>query len=103
MRLIEGQMTGDIGQMEDGKEKEMKRMTWKEICARYPNQHVGLSDVEWDNGSTVKSAVVKYSNENSNRADIVRMAVKSNGSIVSKSTSHRSLLKIWKGGLYENR
>lgn len=36
------------------------RMTWTEIMEKYPNQWVGLTDVEWGNASTVKTAVVKY-------------------------------------------
>ncbi|MCI9032628.1 MAG: hypothetical protein HFJ08_00970 [Lachnospiraceae bacterium] len=39
-----------------------ERMTWEEIQEKYPDQWVGLVDVEWypDNKATVKSAVVKY-------------------------------------------
>ena len=36
-----------------------KRLTWDEIQKQYPDQWVGLSDVEWK-GSTVISAIVKY-------------------------------------------
>ena len=37
-----------------------KRMTWKEIEETYPDQWVGLTDVEWDKpgGANVVSAVV---------------------------------------------
>ena len=42
-----------------------KRMTWKEIEETYPNQWVGLSEVEWDRpgGANVVSAIVKYTNK----------------------------------------
>lgn len=39
-----------------------KRMTWKEIQEQYPDQWVGLADVEYlpHNSATIKSAIVKY-------------------------------------------
>ena len=37
-----------------------EKMTWEEIMEKYPDQWVGLTDVEWSNASTVKAAVVKY-------------------------------------------
>ncbi len=41
-----------------------KRMTWKEIQETYPDQWVGLSEVEW-NGGSVGTAVVKYTDKTS--------------------------------------
>ena len=40
-------------------------MTWKEIEEKYPDQWVGLTDVEWDapDGANVVSAVVKYTDK----------------------------------------
>ena len=40
-------------------EHNKERLTWKEIKEKYPNQWVGLTDVERD-GSDIVSAVVKY-------------------------------------------
>ena len=38
-----------------------KRMTWEEIVDKYPDQWVGLSQVEWDgNAPNVQSAIVEY-------------------------------------------
>lgn len=39
-----------------------KRMTWKEIQEQYPDQWVGLANVEYlpHNSATIKSAIVKY-------------------------------------------
>ena len=34
-----------------------ERMTWKEIVKKYPDQWVGLIDVDWKNESNVRSAV----------------------------------------------
>lgn len=36
------------------------RLTWNEIVSRYPDQWVGLEDLDWKNESNVSSAVVKY-------------------------------------------
>lgn len=41
-----------------------KRMTWEEICKSFPDQCVGLVDVENGiNDISVKSAVVKYTDK----------------------------------------
>jgi len=37
-----------------------ERMTWEEIKKAYPNQWVGLTNIEWKDGANVKSAVVDY-------------------------------------------
>ncbi len=37
-----------------------ERMTWEEIVKKYPDQWVGLVDVDWKDGANVRSAVVKY-------------------------------------------
>ncbi len=39
------------------------RKSWKEIQREYPNMWVGLTDVEWDNPATIKSATVLYTEE----------------------------------------
>ncbi len=51
----------------------MKRMTWDEIKTNFPNQCVGLVQVETGiNGISVKSAIVKYSDtENNHGAEAV--------------------------------
>ena len=40
-----------------------ERLQWNEIQEKYPDQWVGLTDVEWSNASTVKAAVVKYTDK----------------------------------------
>ena len=42
---------------------ENKRMTWDEIVKKYPDRWVGLTDVDWENEATVRSAVVKYADK----------------------------------------
>lgn len=44
---------------------ENQRLTWNEIVKKYPNQWVGLTDVE-RNGASVRSAVVKYTDKTGN-------------------------------------
>lgn len=42
-----------------------KRMTWREIQEKYPEQWVGLTDVEYkpDNDASIRSAIVKYTDK----------------------------------------
>ena len=47
------------------KKKMKERLTWDEIEKRYPDQWVGLTDVEWKNEANVKSAVVSYTDKTS--------------------------------------
>lgn len=52
------------------------RLTWEQIQQRYPNQFVGLVDVEYGAHKVeIKSAVVKYSEENSTRDEICLLTV----------------------------
>lgn len=40
-----------------------ERLTWKEIQEKYPDQWVGLIDIQWKNDSNIESAVVKYTDK----------------------------------------
>ena len=40
-----------------------ERLTWKEIQEKYPDQWVGLVDIDWKNSANVRSAVVKYTDK----------------------------------------
>jgi len=51
-----------------------ERLTWDEIANRYPDQWVGLVDVEWEDEANVKSAVVRYTDRSS--SDLARMQIK---------------------------
>ena len=61
-----------------------KRMTWKEIQQTYPDQWVGLTDVEWDCGG-VSSAVVKYTDKTGD--ELIGMQIKNPDSLYSKYTT----------------
>ena len=53
---------------------ENKRMTWDEIVKKYPDRWVGLTDVVWGNeGSSVESAVVKYTDKT--RGELLMMQI----------------------------
>ena len=58
-----------------------ERMTWSEIAKTYPNQWVGLTDVERepDNYSTIKSAVVLYTDRS--KDDLLLEQIQTNGKI----------------------
>ncbi len=40
-----------------------RRMTWEEIVDKYPDRWVGLTQIEWENASNVRSAVVLGSSQ----------------------------------------
>ena len=40
-----------------------ERLTWDEIVEKYPDQWVGLVDVDWEDGANVRSAIVKYTDK----------------------------------------
>ncbi|MBR2216441.1 MAG: hypothetical protein IJ849_11910 [Selenomonadaceae bacterium] len=35
-----------------------ERLTWNEIAAKYPDKWVGLSQIDWEDDSNIRSAVV---------------------------------------------
>ncbi len=51
-----------------------KRLTWDEITKQYPDQWVGLTDIDWEDGANVRTAVVKYTGMSS--GDLLRMQIK---------------------------
>lgn len=71
-----------------------ERLTWNEICKRYPNQQVGLEDVEWDSYDDVVSAVVVYTENDHTRAEINGIAACSDGKIQSENTTPYSILTV---------
>lgn len=66
-----------------------ERMTWTEIKEKYPEQWVGLVDIDWENGATIRSAVVRYVGKNSDEL----LKIKFNGELelVARYTSPDSL------------
>ena len=50
-----------------------ERLEWGEIVSRYPDQWVGLVDVDWKNESNIRSAVVRYIGKTSDELAIMQL------------------------------
>ena len=70
------------------------RMTWEEIKEKYPDQWVGLVDVEYepDNDATIKSAVVMFTDKTVE--ELTLMQIQSNGEINAVYTTPDNVLFI---------
>ena len=51
-----------------------QRLTWEQIETQYPDQWVGLTDIDREDGANVRSAVVRYTGMSS--ADLLRLQIK---------------------------
>ena len=51
-----------------------QRLTWEQIEKKYPDQWVGLTDIDWEDAANIKSAIVSYIGMSS--ADLLRMQIK---------------------------
>jgi hypothetical protein len=62
-----------------------ERLTWDEIKNKYPDQWVGMTDVEYkpDNSVSIKSAIVTYTGLS--KAELTRMMLE--GKCVSRYTT----------------
>ncbi len=69
-----------------------ERMTWEQIQKEYPNQWVGLVDVQYqnDDGISVESAVVKYTDKT--KSELTRLVLK--GAIISRHTNPEGYLQL---------
>lgn len=68
-----------------------KRLSWEEIKRRYPDQWVGLTDVEWKNESNIISAVVKYTDKTSTELGLMQIQ---DGNLVSKYTTGNDFIPL---------
>ncbi len=68
------------------------RMTWEEIQKKYPDQWVGLVDVEYvdNDGITIQSGIIKYTNKS--KSELTRLALK--GEIVSRYTTPDNIFQL---------
>lgn len=64
------------------------RMTWKEICKRYPNQHVCLANIEWADRphGNVESAEIVASEADASYEELLLKAALSNGNVICRDT-----------------
>lgn len=69
-----------------------KRLTWEEIQKKYPDQWVGLVEVEYepDNNASIKSAVVKYIDKS--KGELTQMML--NGEIISRYTTPDNVFQL---------
>ena len=80
-----------------GSEFMAERLTWKQIQEKYPDQWVGLVDVQYrdDDGISVESAVVKYVDKT--KSELTRMVLK--GEIVSRHKNPEGHLQLGAVGI----
>ena len=73
-----------------------QRLTWDEIESKYPDQWVGLTDVEWQDAANVRSAVVSYTDKEMDKNDIFMKQASGEG-VYSVYTTPDNLapLGIW--------
>ncbi len=71
-----------------------KRMSWPEIAKTYPDQWVGLTDVEYmpDNDATIQSAVVLYTDWS--KDDLQMEQFKTDGKVMAEYTNPNSLFQL---------
>ncbi len=69
-----------------------ERMTWGQIQEKYPNQWVGLVEVQYQNndGISVESAVVRYTDKT--KAELTRLVLK--GEIIARHTNPEGYLQL---------
>ena len=71
-----------------------ERMTWEEIQEKYPDQWVGLIDVEYEpnNDATIKTAVVKYADKS--KDELTMMQIQTNGEILGRYTTPDNIFQL---------
>lgn len=69
-----------------------ERMTWKQIQEKYPDQWIGLTNVEYMNndGVSIELAVVRYTDKS--KSELTRLALK--GEIVSRYTTPDNIFQL---------
>lgn len=69
-----------------------ERLTWEEIQEKYPDQWVGLVDVEYElnNQASIKSAVVKYTEKT--KGELTRLML--DGEIISRYTTPDNIFQL---------
>ena len=74
------------------------RMTWDEIKEAYPDQWVGLTDVEYVNndGISIQSAVVKYIDKS--KGELTRRML--DGEIISRYTTPDNKFQLGMAGVF---
>ncbi len=76
------------------------RLTWEQIQERYPNQWVGLSDVEYepDNESTIRCATVIYRDKN--KDELTEMQIDTDGKLLARYTTPDDIFQLGTVGYF---
>lgn len=74
-----------------------ERLTWEQIQKKYPDQWVGLTDVQYKNndGVSVESAVVKYADKT--KSQLTKLVLE--GEIISRHTNPDGCLQLGMVGI----
>ena len=77
-----------------------EKLTWEEIKEKYPDQWVGLVDVEYeeDNDATIKSAVVKYTDKSKDELTIMQIQTK--GELIGVYTTPDNVFQVGIAGCF---
>lgn len=75
-----------------------ERLTWREIQEKYPEQWVGLIDVEYkpDNDASIRSAIVKYTDKS--KDELTEMML--NGECISRYTTPDGIFQLGMVGVH---
>ena len=75
------------------------RMSWEEIQKMYPDQWIGLTDVEYidNDGISIKSGIVKYTDKP--KGELTHLML--NGEIVSRYTTPDSAFQLGMIGIHK--
>ena len=72
-----------------------ERLTWEQIKEKYPQQNVGLVDVETgENSLSVKSAVVKYTSEETSYEELCMRAMAGEIVMIYTTMDEDDLLQV---------
>lgn len=77
-----------------------ERLTWEQIQNKYPDQWVGLTEVEYepDNDATIKSAVVKYTDKSKN--ELTRLQIQTSGNLLGIYTTPDNVFQLGAVGYF---
>lgn len=77
-----------------------ERLAWKQIQEKYPNQWVGLVDIEYepDNDATIKYATVKYINIG--KDELTEMQIDTEGKVLARYTTPDNVFQLGSVGYF---
>ena len=75
-----------------------ERLTWKEIQGKYPEQWVGLIDVEYksDNSASILTAIVRYTDKSKNELTEMMLS----GECISRYTTPDGIFQLGMVGVH---